>query len=394
MLTQLPIRLLRPVALVSLLAAAACSSRSNPSPAAPAPVGGNGAADPPPATSPPLADAGTPAPDGGSAAPDGGSPPVTQSLPHHRCGWIGADSAAVGTASFVANAAFFDAIHPVWYTAQADGTLRAIAGFTDDATIVSTARANHVALMPLVYGGDDAATVRTILASPAAISAHVAVLAKLAVDKGYDGIELDYEHLWSAGDRPGFTALVTQLAAALHKSGKTLSAAVSPASSDYAGSAYDLPGMVKAGVDVLHLMGYDYHWLGGDHLGPLAPIGWIDASAAYLQAKGIADHAILGVANYGVGNGWYADTADVLSQCLAGTLLATTNHMASCPYGTSAAGVAPHCTTARGDVWFEDKDSVAEKAQVAKKHGLRGITYYTLGGEPPGFFDAIRASYP
>ncbi len=426
MLTPRARVLARSFALASLFATAACSSRhTDPTSGTPA-VGGNGAADPAPTPTPPPStptptpstptpgagapgvgtpstpDAGAPAaPDAGApTAPDAGAPTApdagapTAALPHRHCGWLGADEGSTGIASFVANADFFDAVHPVWYVANADGTVRSVAGFTDDATIVSTARAHHVALIPLVYGGDSASIVRTIFASPAAITAHVQVLAKLVADKGYDGLDLDYEHLWAATDRPGYNALVTQLAAALHAKGKVLTAAVSPAEVDYAGSAYDLPGMVAEGVDLLHLMGYDWHYLGGDHLGPLAPIGWIDNAGAYLEQKGIADRALLGIANYGIGTNWYADSASVVSQCLAGSYRTTTNHMLTCPYGVRTAGVSPHCTTARGDVWFEDLASVAEKVQVARKHGLRGITYFELGGELPGFFDTVRAAYP
>ena len=45
-------------------------------------------------------------------------------------------------------------------------------------------------------------------------------------------------------------------------------------------------------------------------------------------------------------------------------------------------------------MWFEDGNSIAEKARTAKAHGLRGVSYYTLGGEAPGLIDALRASYP
>lgn len=417
---MLTLRLRRSLALLSLFTVGACSSH-HPAPSAPTPpaVGGNGATSPggaPPPTNvpisddagvvaavdagtpPPTADLGTPTADLGTPTPtaDAGTPTPTPtpSPTHQRCGWMGADFQAAGIASFVANADFFDAIHPVWFTANADGTVRTVAGFTDDATIVSTARAHHVALIPLIYGGDDGSIVRTIFASPASIAAHVKVLAKLVADKGYDGLDLDYEHLWTAADRPGYNALVTQLAAALHANGKVLTAAVSPAEVDFSGSAYDLPGMVAEGVDLLHLMGYDWHYLGGSHLGPLAPIGWIDNAGAYLEQKGIADHALLGIANYGVGSGWYSNSASVVAQCNANTYATTTNHMATCSYGVRTAGVSPHCTTARGDVWFEDIASVTEKTQVARAHHLRGITYFELGGELPGFFDAVRAVYP
>ena len=385
--------------LLCATALAACSS-SNPNGASkpPAPVadqssgpgnpssGGNGA--------PANGGAGSSGGGGGLAAgaggsADGGAP--AQQLSHRRCGWMN-DDIALGKASFAANADFFDTIHPYWFTLNADGTLTATS-WADDAAVIATAHAHKVALMPLVYGGDVAASIRNVISSPAAITAHVNLLVQLAVSRQYDGLEMDYEHLWQASDRAGYTALMVALAQALHAQGKTLSLAVPAIPVDNLQNGYDYAALAAGGVDVVHLMGYDFHSISSDHLGPLAPLGWIDAVAARVQQLGIAKSFVLGIANYGVGSGWYANSGDLITQC-GPNYATTTDHMLTCPYGTYTAGISPHCTTARGDVWFEDLASMTEKANSAAAHGLRGISYYTLGGEPAGFFDAMRAVYP
>ncbi|MCU1278588.1 MAG: hypothetical protein JWM53_2134 [bacterium] len=333
-----------------------------------------------------IADPGNP-----PATPPPTPPPGAKVPSHHRCAWLN-DDVGLGTASLVANAEFFDAVHPYWWTLAAGGNVAATS-FVDDATIVATAHAHSIKLMPLVYGGDDASAIRNAIGSPSAIAAHANVLVQLAVARQYDGIELDYEHLWSASDRAGYTALVTQIAAGLHAHGKELSLAVPAIAADNGGSGYDYAALVSAGADVIHLMGYDFHSIGGDHLGPLAPIGWIDAVAARVEALGAGAKFVLGIANYGVGSGWYANSADAIAMCGAG-YPTTTTHMSICPSGNYAAGIAPHCTTSKGAIWFEDGASTAEKARTAQAHGLRGIAYYTLGGESPGVFDAIKAAYP
>jgi spore germination protein YaaH len=68
--------------------------------------------------------------------------------------------------------------------------------------------------------------------------------------------------------------------------------------------------------------------------------------------------------------------------------------MTVCPYGHQTAGVSPHCTTAKGDVWFEDGASADEKAQLAKAHNLGGAGYWTVGAEPSGFMSALQKAYP
>lgn len=351
-----------------------------PTPADPG-VGGNGSS-----SGDTTADAGGIV-DGGASTPV--VPPIAP-LSHHRCGWLN-DDIALGKASFNAHTDYFDAIHPYWFTLNADGTFSAT-NWVDDADVIATARAHHIQLMPLVYGGDSATSIRNIIGSSTAIAAEVNTLVQLAVSRQYDGLEMDYEHLWQGSDRAGYTALMTALAKALHAQGKTLSIAVPAIDVDYQADGYDYGALAAGGVDVIHLMGYDFHST-TTHLGPLAPIGWIDAVGARVQKLGVGKSFILGIGNYGVGSGWYDNSANLISQC-GPVYPTTTDHMLTCPFGTYAAGISPHCTTAKGDVWFEDASSMAEKARTALARGLRGVAYYSLGGEPAGLFDAMRAAYP
>ncbi len=368
--------------------------------------GGNGTTpspDPGSTTTPPPSDGGvttTPPSDGGTTTPpadlatapgtDAGTGTGVPPLAHHRCGWMN-DNPTLAKASLTANVDFFDAIHPYWWTLTTTGGVTATS-WPDDATVVSTAQAHNIKLMPLVYGGNDATMIRSVISSSSAIAAHVQVLVNLAVTHHYDGIELDYEHLWAASDRAGYTALVTQLAAGLHAQGKDLSLAVPAIDVDNGQNGYDYQAIVAGGVDIVHLMGYDFHDT-TSHLGPLAPLGWIDAVNARVQQLGLQSHFILGIGNYGIGSGWYANSADAITMCGAG-YPTTTNHMLTCPFGNYNAGTSPHCTTSQGDIWFEDQTSMTEKASSAKAHGLRGVTYYDLGGEAPGLFTALRSAYP
>lgn len=330
---------------------------------------------------------GTPeVPTPGIVATDGGT-----SSTHHRCGWfIGGDP--VGEASFEANASEFDTIHPKWLNLNPDGvTVRLLDGI-DDPAILAAAQASHVRIMPLV-DTDDVTYLRAMIGDPQLRASHVATLVQLVHDHGWAGLDIDYEHLWSKDDRPGFTAFMQALSAALHQDGKELSMAISGIATDDGNSGYDYDAL-SAACDVLHVMGYDFHYVGGDHLGPLAPLGWIRAVFQHAQATGRGDRFILGVPNYAIGASWYADTRDAIALC-QGAYATTTDHMLTCPYGVFEAGRSPHCTTAdHGEIWFDDVASMEEKVAVAQSYGARGVTYWTLGDELPGFFDMIRRHYP
>ncbi len=301
---------------------------------------------------------------------------------HHRCGWIGADTADAGRTSFLANPDFYDAIHPKWATLNPDGSIKMLS-LADDRDIMAAAKQHNVKLMPLI-DYDDASYFAAAAANP---QAHAQALTDMVLQHGYDGVELDYEHLWSSGYRGSYQAVISAVSQLLHAQGKLVSVAVSAFSGPNSDSAYDY-GFLQQNVDVVHLMGYDYHYFGGDHLGPLAPKGWISDVVTYVESLGQPQKFILGIANYGIAAGWYTSARDAASRCNGGTYDSATDHMASCPYGHQEAGLAPHCATPQGDVWFEDTASMMEKAQLAKQHHLAGIGLYSIGDEPDGYFAA------
>jgi len=381
---------------LSVAMMAACSSSSTKSTGSPV-TGGNGSTAPDPG----LGGNGTTTAGGDptptpTPTPDPTPTPTPTPTPrvtHQHCGWMN-DDIDLGKATLMANLDYFDAVHPFWWSLNADGTVKATS-WTDDADVISATKTHAIKLMPLIYGGDDVSAIRSVIGNATTLAAHVKTVVALATSHNYDGIEIDYEHLWASTDRAGYTALVTQLATALHAAGKELSLAVPSIAADNGQNGYDFAALVAGGADVIHLMGYDFHGTTTDHLGPLAPLGWIDAVAARVQSLGIADHFVLGIGNYGVGSGWYANSGDAIAMCGgAGAYATTTTHMQTCPYGVYTAGTSPHCTTSKGDIWFEDATSAGEKAQTAKAHGLRGVSHYSLGGEPAGWFTALRAAYP
>jgi chitinase len=359
--------------------------------------GGGGSAAPAPSTATGTSDnGGNGASGSGSGASGSNNPSPAAPAPgaphalHKRCGWIGADTFEAGKKSFLANPDYFDAIHPKWGTLNADGTIRVLP-MADDADIMSTSKAHSVKVIPLV-DADDVSFIRNVMSSPAAIAQHAATVTDLVVAHGYDGIELDYEHLWSAADRAPYVALVKAVAAALHAKGKVLTLALPAMDADHKDAAYDYV-QFQDDVDVMHLMAYDYHFMGGDHLGPIAPKGWVNDVVTRVQSLGHPEKYTLGLANYGIASGWYTSARDAAARCNGGTHSMSTDHMTVCPMGHQEAGLSPHCTTAQGDVWFEDVASMTEKAQLAKAHGLGGVGYWTMGDEPDGFFSAMQAQF-
>jgi chitinase len=363
---------------------------------------------------------------------------------HRFCGWLhGAidDPAFTDRAydTFAAHAGDFDAVHPVWWRVDSPTTFAnhprdrqvSFAGFHDARVLDhTTPGGGRTRLIPMIGASDrpEFLQVHRMINDPALRHEHVRALVALVTENGYDGIDLDYEHLdpdhlkddigpgHDAGtERVAFSAFVDEAAAALHAAGKRLSVAV-PVVLDVPDPVYDYDALSRA-VDAVHLMTYDFHYEGGTHAGPLAPLGWVEGTLATIRAIDGGRRAgrfLLGLANYGLigpevspGGYGHVDVCEPTTACLArfpGDYDATSSHMQHCdlvkklpPY---AAGRAPNKALPGGDtLFFEDLDSLDEKMAAAQQSGLGGVTYWAIGGEPEGpggesFFTRVRARFP
>ena len=135
------------------------------------------------------ADSGSPSP---STPPDSTPPPSVMPTPppsvmptpppsmmpapaHTRCGWLDGDDAS--NVSFVANASWFNAVHPKWYQVDPNGNVIPVST-PDLPSVVNAAHANHVKLMPMI-DNPDADRLRLIFSSQSKIAAHVQTLVQL-----------------------------------------------------------------------------------------------------------------------------------------------------------------------------------------------------------------------
>jgi spore germination protein YaaH len=314
--------------------------------------------------------------------------------------------------TFAAHADDFDAVHPMWWHIGGSATAFARIYGEGEPLVTSntTAGGKRTKLIPTIAGADgsDPGIIKAMLVDPSAEAAHIAAIVSLVQSKHYDGIDLDYEHI-DASYRGAFSKFVADLAKALHAAGATLSLAIDGATAPGEGGVYDYDAL-SAAADHLHVMAYDYHFL-GSHPGPVSPLGWVKKIAAYAGSFGPrATKFILGLPNYGIAGAdasvtnWFGDSMTSIQQA-GGSYATTTSHMAtatSCPFTNGLLvdpGRAPNAYTSQGHLFFDDLASMEEKVAAAEAAGLGGITYWTIGGEPdrPGpntFFQMVRAHFP
>lgn len=303
-----------------------------------------------------------------------------------------------GFDAIVANIDVFSEISPFWYRVLADGRVEpytnGMGATYEDPGILSFLRAHGILVIPtvanIVNGAWDGAAVSTIIADPHLRAVNIDNLVSLAVSKGYDGIDLDYEAL-RATDRSAFTTFVQELAAALHGQGKLLTVNV------YAKTAepgtWDGPRAqnwqaLGQAADQVRIMTYEYSW-STSAPGPISPVGWVSDVIAFARSQIPAEKIMQGVPFYGYD--WVGErgTDIVWSQAMA----LADQHAVDVRWDSASASPWFEYVSgsSRHTVWFENAASVDAKLGVAAANGIGGVTLWRLGGEDSQNWSAIRS---
>lgn len=302
--------------------------------------------------------------------------------------WVPTWERASVLESLRANGAWIGHASPFWFTLGARGDRIVAARGAWDPQVLQIATEQSIELTPTVSNSFDRVRLGRMLRSPSLRHRHVTQLTALVADPMFAGLDVDYENL-AVRDRALFTRFATELAAALHAQGKTLSmtlmAATGPRSGSIGAAATDYAG-IGAVADEVRVMAYDYHWSCGAP-GPIAPIDWVERVAAYVSSVVPPEKVVLGMPLYGYD--WPK------RGCAASRTWQSVQAISSAQRGAqswSGPWATPTLRYGRRTVWFEQADSSIAKADVAREHGLRGVAMWRIGGEDPETWPAVGAA--
>jgi len=286
-------------------------------------------------------------------------------------------------------ARLFNVVSPFWYTVGPDGRLVAD-GYRPE--VVAFARSRRLKIVPLVTNeksgpGNSADAIRTDFARAALVDRLVSVV----LDRGYDGLNLDFE-LLPPERRQDYSAFVKELAASLHGKGRTLTVSVFPdvEVANTISGFFDYQAIGQA-ADFVVLMAYDRHW-SDTAPGPVAPEAWVEAGLDSLLGHVPAEKVLLGIGTHaydwpaaeGGGIAEYLPTRVALERAVESGSKVLYDPASRQSFFTYTAD-----TGVPREVWLQDAGNLVDKAELALRRGLGGVAVWRLGFSEDGALESL-----
>ncbi len=297
--------------------------------------------------------------------------------------WTLGDAASLEAAT-AANAV--DEVDFDWYHTQADGSVTAE---DEDPDLVAAARGHDLNIFATVTNSTSSGSAfsrdlaAAILASPDRRRRFIDDLVTLVEDMGYDGVDLDWEDLKPA-DRDSFSALVDDLANALHAKDRFLSIAVMPKTSEpgeWDNQKYADWSRIGKAVDEFKIMTYSYSGPWGDP-GPQAPLEWVDRVLTFAERKVPPSKISMGVPFYGFD--WHGGSVATVSAHRGASLAQTYDATVSRDPSSQEATMTFTDGGVTHTVYFQDEKAVAAKLAALRADHPDDRRHQRLGDGPGG----------
>ena len=276
---------------------------------------------------------------------------------------------------------------------EADGTLDDEHHWTDNAATAMALAEPYGTKVHLTLTCFDDDVMESVLPSPSKRAVTVERLGELVDAYGAHGVSVDCEGM-PVSLKADLVSFVQELSERVDE------VTVATPAIDWSG-AYDYDELAYAS-DGLFIMGYGYHWSGGDP-GPVAPLHggdpWSKYSLEwtvedYTQNGAPKDRIILGLPLYG--RTWPTTDNSVPGTATAdGSAIVMKSAVAECDtYGRlydTVTDTPYYFKTSSSQTWYDDTESLDAKIGWAVDEELLGVGFWALNyeGGDPAFWDMV-----
>jgi len=324
--------------------------------------------------------------------------------------WVPFWDQQVAMQSYDENSEAISHVSLFWYYLTENGDIEKYRYADTDPAVVRQIQKNGdkalalVANLPDLDPGDpkgnwNDALVRKVLKKKKSRANHVRKLVALAVEGGFDGIDIDYESL-RRKDRKLFTVFIQELSDALDKENKILALALHPKTAEFKSSedngshAQDWVALSRF-ADQLHIMGYGEHYP-GSHPGPIASNQWVQNILEYLGQLDVdKSKFVLGLPLYA--EMWKVGTDNDVMGIHGDFNYQSIQNLKSKHFGIEE--YLPDINSNRYEyknngeqhvTYFENAVSVNRNIEVGKRYGVYNFAFWRIGGEDASVWKVIN----
>lgn len=274
---------------------------------------------------------------------------------------------------------FLVSISPTWYELKKSGFIEEIIS-SHKKEIINIAGSSSIMILPTIGNNFDKKRVSLFLDDEDIQEKEMQKLINLALSKGYQGWDLDWEEI-SKEDKDKFSIFVQKFAENLHKKGLLLSVTVhaqTGKASDWEGSKGQDWRALARNADFIRIMAYDFHHSKSEP-GPITPLDDLEEVVKYAISSIPISKIVLGLPTYGYDWGEdkgeplpYQDIIERLREYKTGYKRDKDSFALVGRYETRG---VDHV------IWFEDKESLIEKIKIGRFFGIYQFCLWSLGGE-------------
>jgi spore germination protein len=283
--------------------------------------------------------------------------------------------------------------------AGADGSLTSMNDKAIIAQVKAAGVSPHLVVANMAEGtGFQSSIAAELLANPQRQELLLQNAVKLMKEKGYTGLDLDFEYV-PAAYREAYNCFLAKARAWMHDEGFILTAAIPPKTRD------NQSGLLTEGFDYSAHGKYDdyvtlmtYEW--GYQEGPpmaVAPINEVRKVLDYAITRIPQEKILLGIPNYGYD--WktpYVQGSRATVYSNPGAIELAARYHAAINYDETAQTPWFRYVDENGqghEVWFEDARSIRAKLDLARQFGLGGISEWTVNLSFPQNWNLVKEHF-
>ena len=289
-------------------------------------------------------------------------------------------------------------LSPFAYLIKEDGTLEP---FADDKMLAAAESKNIIpmlAITNLSVTSTGTNLAHAVLSSGAVREKLLTNVLKLMKDKGYKGLNIDFEYV-QPEDRENYNQFLQLAVDRLHPEGYFVSTAVAPKTRGaqegllYTAHDYEAHGRI---ADFVVLMTYEWGWRGASPQA-ISPINQMRRVVEYALSVMPANKIYLGFQIYA--RDWkipHIEGASAETFSPQEAIRRAMKYNATIQYNKTAQSPFFRYIDEQGqghEVWFEDARSAKAKFDMVKQYNLRGISYWALGYPYPQNWALLNANF-